>query len=195
MFPSAVSAFLKTIEEPPEYVVFIFATTKLKRIFPTIISRCQKYDFQRIPYDLIINQLGGVAESNGIYNYKSKGSEINEVAASLDESCYIIREKNRIIKIKQNYEYNDEIEGQVLFYLRKSLKNEESFLKLSEDKNKKFSDVVKIKAKTIIFHTAENDELSQTMNAFYFCDKSKQVLSDKQAAEYKAMHTEYDIPS
>lgn len=67
MFPSAVSAFLKTIEEPPEYVVFIFATTKLKRIFPTIISRCQKYDFQRIPYDLIINQLGGVAESNGIY--------------------------------------------------------------------------------------------------------------------------------
>ena len=67
------------------------------------------------------------SESNGIYNYKSKGSEINEVAASLDESCYIIREKNRIIKIKQNYEYNDEIEGQVLFYLRKSLKNEEMF--------------------------------------------------------------------
>jgi hypothetical protein len=67
------------------------------------------------------------SESNGIYNYKSKGSEINEVAASFDESCYIIREKNRIIKIKQNYEYNDEIEGQVLFYLRKSLKNEEMF--------------------------------------------------------------------
>ena len=76
----------------------------------------------------------------------------------------------------------------------KSLKNEESFLKLSEDRNKKFSDYFKIKSKTIIYHTAENDELSKTMNAFYFCDKSKQVLSDKQAAEYNAMHTEYDIP-
>ena len=67
------------------------------------------------------------SESNGIYNYKSKDSEINEVIASLEESCYIIREKNRIIKYEQNYEYNDEKEGQILFYLRKSLKNDQMF--------------------------------------------------------------------
>ncbi len=90
---------------------------------------------------------------------------------------------------KKKNEIKDKISDEI-----KSLKNRESYLKLSEDKNKKFSDIVKIKGKTIVYHTAENDELSQTMHAFYFCDKSMQVLSDKQAAEYRAMHTEYDIP-
>ena len=77
-----------------------------------------------------------------------------------------------------------------------TLQNAESFQKLSEDKNKKFSDTVKLKSKTIMYHTAENDELSDTMHAFYFCDKSKQILSDKQTAEYKAIHFApvYDYP-
>lgn len=69
-----------------------------------------------------------------------------------------------------------------------TLQNTESFQKLSEDKNKKFSDTVKLKSKTIMYHTAENDELSETMHAFYFCDKSRQIFSDKQTAEYKAIH-------
>ena len=62
------------------------------------------------------------------------------------------------------------------------------FEKIIRRKIKKFSDVVKLNGKTTIYNTAEKDDLSQTMHAFYFCDKSKQILSDKQAAEYKAMN-------
>ena len=70
----------------------------------------------------------------------------------------------------------------------KSLKSEESLNKLKEEKNKKFSENVKSNGKTTLFHTAEKDELSPTMHAFYFCDKSKQILSDKDAAEFKNMN-------
>ena len=54
--------------------------------------------------------------------------------------------------------------------------------------------MVKLNGKTTIYHTAEKDELSQTMHAFYFCDKSKQIFSDKQTAEYKAMHFDTELP-
>jgi hypothetical protein len=78
----------------------------------------------------------------------------------------------------------------------KALENKESLKKLEEEKSKKFSDIVKLNGKTTVYHTAEKDELSQTMHAFYFCDKSKQIFSDKQTAEYKAMHfdTGYELP-
>ena len=71
----------------------------------------------------------------------------------------------------------------------KSLKQEETLQKYKEEKSKKFSDCVKLNGKTAMFHTAEKDELSPTMHAFYFCDKSKQILPDKDAAEYKNMMT------
>ncbi len=49
--PSAFNAFLKTLEEPPRHVVFILATTEKHKILPTILSRCQVYDFKRITVD------------------------------------------------------------------------------------------------------------------------------------------------
>lgn len=54
---SAFNALLKTIEEPPEYVVFIFATTEINKVLPTIRSRCQQFNFRLIPSDLIFNSL------------------------------------------------------------------------------------------------------------------------------------------
>lgn len=48
---AAFNALLKTLEEPPEYVVFIFATTDAHKVIPTILSRCQRYDFRKIPFD------------------------------------------------------------------------------------------------------------------------------------------------
>lgn len=67
MKKSATNAFLKTLEEPPEYVVFILATTDLKHIPVTITSRCQRYDFKRIPKDLIISHMKEILESNGVH--------------------------------------------------------------------------------------------------------------------------------
>ena len=70
----------------------------------------------------------------------------------------------------------------------KFLKSEETLQKYKEEKNKKFSEYVKLNGKTAVYLTAEKDELSPTMHAFYFCDKSKQILSDKDAAEFKNMN-------
>ena len=62
----AFNALLKTIEEPPKHVMFLFATTESDKIPATIISRCQRYDFKRIPIDLISGRLREVCGKSGI---------------------------------------------------------------------------------------------------------------------------------
>lgn len=63
---AAFNAFLKTLEEPPAHVVFILATTEKHKILPTILSRCQIYDFERMTVENTINHLKHVAEKEGI---------------------------------------------------------------------------------------------------------------------------------
>ncbi len=63
---AAFNAFLKTLEEPPEYAKFILATTEKHKILPTILSRCQIFDFKRISVDDIAAHLAWVAESENI---------------------------------------------------------------------------------------------------------------------------------
>lgn len=63
---SAFNALLKTLEEPPENVVFIFATTEPHKVLPTIISRCQRYDFKRIPVDSIVKRVKALAEEEQV---------------------------------------------------------------------------------------------------------------------------------
>ena len=63
---SAFNALLKTLEEPPPHVKFIFATTDPHKVPHTIHSRCQRYDFKRIPFRLIADQLAHIARSEGI---------------------------------------------------------------------------------------------------------------------------------
>jgi DNA polymerase-3 subunit gamma/tau len=62
----AFNAFLKTLEEPPEYAKFILATTERHKILPTILSRCQIYDFMRISVRNITSHLAKIAEKEGI---------------------------------------------------------------------------------------------------------------------------------
>ena len=63
---SAFNAFLKTLEEPPSYAIFILATTEKHKIIPTILSRCQIFDFSRISVENIVTHLQHVANSEGI---------------------------------------------------------------------------------------------------------------------------------
>ncbi len=63
---AAFNAFLKTLEEPPAHVIFILATTEKHKILPTILSRCQIYDFERMTVPNIINHLKAVAEKENI---------------------------------------------------------------------------------------------------------------------------------
>ena len=63
---AAFNAFLKTLEEPPSYAIFILATTEKHKVLPTILSRCQIFDFRRIQTRDIVQQLQNIAEEKGI---------------------------------------------------------------------------------------------------------------------------------
>ena len=63
---AAFNALLKTLEEPPPRVVFVLATTDPQRVLPTILSRCQRFDFRRIPLDALERHLGWIAEQEQI---------------------------------------------------------------------------------------------------------------------------------
>jgi DNA polymerase-3 subunit gamma/tau len=63
---SAFNAFLKTLEEPPSHAIFILATTEKHKVIPTIVSRCQVFDFQRIKVADIVDYLNFIAKSEGI---------------------------------------------------------------------------------------------------------------------------------
>lgn len=137
------------------------------------------------PQDENLDQLNFLSQLLGI---KIKPEEFN-----------LFQDMNNLLQLINNIKFNDKKKNEVkdtIIEDIKSLQNKECLQKLIEEKSKKFSDVVKHNGKTTVYHTAEKDELSETMHAFYFCDKSKQIFSDKQAAEYRAMHfdTGYELP-
>lgn len=66
MSAGAFNALLKTIEEPPAHVIFILATTEPHKVIPTIISRCQRYDFTRVPTENIINRIHTVLKEENL---------------------------------------------------------------------------------------------------------------------------------
>ena len=115
------------------------------------------------------------------------------------EDLNLFQNKEELILLLNSIKFTDKKKNEIKEKISEEINNlqdTESFQKLSEDRNRKFSEIVKLKSKTIMYHTAENDELSDTMHAFYFCDKSKQIFSDKQTAEYKAIHFDpvYEYP-
>ena len=63
---AAFNALLKTLEEPPPHVIFVLATTEAHKVLPTIVSRCQRFDFRRIRMRDIVAQLRHVAEGEGL---------------------------------------------------------------------------------------------------------------------------------
>lgn len=63
---AAFNALLKTLEEPPPHVIFIFATTELHKVLPTIQSRCQRFDFRRIPFSEMVENLTHICAQEGV---------------------------------------------------------------------------------------------------------------------------------
>jgi len=72
---AAFNALLKTLEEPPEHVIFIFATTEIRRVPITVLSRCQRFDLRRVPAETLAEHFAGIA--------KKEGAEITEGALHL----------------------------------------------------------------------------------------------------------------
>lgn len=73
--PGAVNALLKILEEPPEHVIFILATTEIHKVLPTILSRCQRFDFKRIKSHIIADRL--------LYVARQEQTELSQDAAML----------------------------------------------------------------------------------------------------------------
>ena len=78
---AAFNAFLKTLEEPPQHAIFILATTEKHKILPTILSRCQIYDFNRMSVSDIVHHLENVAEKEGI---SAEPAALNVIAQKAD---------------------------------------------------------------------------------------------------------------
>lgn len=79
--PSAFNAFLKTLEEPPSYAIFILATTEKHKIIPTILSRCQIFDFKRISNNDIVRQLQLICDKE---NIQADPSALHTIAQKAD---------------------------------------------------------------------------------------------------------------
>ncbi|MFN7013573.1 MAG: DNA polymerase III subunit gamma/tau [Bacteroidia bacterium] len=78
---AAFNAFLKTLEEPPKHAIFILATTEKHKILPTILSRCQIFDFQRIKAEDIANHLAAIAQKEG---YEAEPDGLHIIAQKAD---------------------------------------------------------------------------------------------------------------
>ena len=78
---AAFNAFLKTLEEPPAHAIFILATTEKHKVLPTILSRCQIYDFNRMGIEDTVRHLAGIAEKEGI---KAEPEALNIIAQKAD---------------------------------------------------------------------------------------------------------------
>lgn len=95
---SAFNALLKTLEEPPEHVVFILATTDINKVPATIVSRCQRFDFRRIKSEVIIERLMRVAAMEGMELDRDAAAILAKIcdggmrdALSLLEACTMVK--------------------------------------------------------------------------------------------------------
>ena len=98
---NAFNALLKTLEEPPEQVLFIFATTEPHKVLPTIISRCQRYDFKRIPIEAIVAHLREICaqekiqvEDEALYLVAKKAEGSMRDALSLTDQLIALGKKD-----------------------------------------------------------------------------------------------------
>lgn len=80
---SAFNALLKTLEEPPDHVLFVLATTEIHKVPETIISRCQRFDFKRIPQGELVKRMQGIVKEEGV----SVDEEVLREVARHSEGC------------------------------------------------------------------------------------------------------------
>lgn len=101
----AFNALLKTLEEPPKHIVFIFATTEPNKILPTILSRCQRFDFQRIEPDVVASHLASILDKKNI-SYEKEAlylialntqGALRDALSLLDKAISVL-EENKVTK-------------------------------------------------------------------------------------------------
>ena len=125
----AFNALLKTIEEPPAHVIFLFATTEVEKIPATIISRCQRYEFRRIPAGDIVKRLRDVSDKVGIkieddalklIASRSDGA-LRDALSLLDQISYVSSDKSATITTAQVEQMTGTVDSTFLFKMANCL--------------------------------------------------------------------------
>ena len=81
---SAFNALLKTLEEPPSHVIFVFATTEIRKVPVTVLSRCQRFDLQRLSIELLMEHFKNIAQKEG---FNAEEEALHLIAKAADGSC------------------------------------------------------------------------------------------------------------
>lgn len=169
MTPEAFNALLKTLEEPPAHIVFILATTEPHKILPTIISRCQRFDFKRVDEKDIINRLEYVLKEEKV-DYEEDALEIISKLAdggmrdalSILEQCLAYDRHLTVENINKVYGLlsNDEKIRLIKLLLTKDMKNVLKTLyhmmSLSIDLKRLTQDLIDVLKDVIIFKNTED---------------------------------------
>lgn len=127
---SAFNALLKTLEEPPAHAIFILATTEINKIPNTVISRCQKFDFEKISPELIENQLNYILKkenktiNKNVVNFISKMSDggMRDAINMLDQ---VISLNNENVAVEDVYKLLGEVTNDELFEIMDSIFNQD----------------------------------------------------------------------
>lgn len=169
MTPEAFNALLKTLEEPPAHIVFILATTEPHKILPTIISRCQRFDFKRVDEKDIINRLEYVLKEEKV-DYEEDALEIISKLAdggmrdalSILEQCLAYDRHLTVENINKVYGLlsNDEKIRLIKLLLTKDMKNVlktlDHMMSLSIDLKRLTQDLIDVLKDVIIFKNTED---------------------------------------
>lgn len=178
----AFNAFLKTLEEPPPHAIFILATTEKHKIIPTILSRCQIYDFKRITISDIQSHLVAIAEKEGVeyepdalhlIAQKADGA-LRDALSTFDRMVTFTSRNLTLEKVAENLNVLD-----YEYYFRiteSALKNEipELLLQLNEILNKGFDSHIFINGLGSHFRDLMVAKMPQTIDLLEVGEKTKQ---------------------
>jgi len=194
---SAFNALLKTLEEPPAHAIFILATTELHKVLPTILSRCQKFDFRRLQTVEIIKKLNFISKKENIkfddsaislIALNSRGS-FRDAESLLDECLSFSGEKGIVssedIKELLGIVEVGEIANFVDFLISKNTKEAINFLNLTADKGADLGEF----SKTLVFYLRQ--QLLLKINPA-FLDGQNFGFSAQEIEKMKAQTAEFD---
>lgn len=187
---SAWNAFLKTLEEPPNHVIFILATTEIQKVPITVLSRCQRFDFQRITEDVIIEVINKIVKHEKINIDQDAISEIALMSdGGLRDALSILDQLSKLNKeitistLKEIYGIVTTKEVEELFYLYKMANIKELVKKINEFKSSGIDSKILITKMLDYLLTVYIDNKINNTNVIY---NLSALINDLESCYYKS---------
>ena len=176
---SAASALLKTLEEPPSHVIFILATTDPQKLLPTIVSRCQRFDFSKVNKDQIRDHLLNIAEKEGFRLETQAAEKIAELAdGGMRDALSILEQTVSYAQGEITEEDINQIYGlasasqkiELLKFIQKGdlssvIERIRAYEQRGIDLERMNSELIDILRDTVIYKTTKKENLLRVLNA------------------------------